>query len=422
MTEMLASFAVGLQSKQLVAAGKTGVSAASAAAGAARDVFQDHQEAQNQTSQMRFLLGRAKACLDTAEEYYPASLDDNTRKEAIKWLTDEYSKGQALLNSLHVSQHCLPGCGPSSAQVCIKRQDLLSWLELYEQEIRALTKESIDAEHAYKLGVACLQGETQTKTRHSWRIIEKDPERAMKLFERAAEKGHRDALFQLGNLYGNVYYLFQLPYDLDKAEECYRKAADQGHAAAQVSIEAVVEGDAEAQIKVGDMYYFGTNVPKCSEKAEEFYRKAADQGHTVAQLIIRAITQNEAEAQYDLGCRYFDGNGVLKALTKAAYFFEKAAAQGHADAQYHLGVMYQDGSGIQKDPEQAHALVMKAADQGHTSAQYVLGIMYQHGEARPAVPVEAVRIFTEAAERADDALRPFFLSRIKDIYKSCSDP
>jgi len=105
---------------------------------------------------------------------------------------------------------------------------------------------------------------------------------------------------------------------------------------------------------------------------------------------------------------------------KAACFLEKAAAQGHADAQYKLGVMYREGRSFQKNPEQAHELIMKAADQGHTCAQYLLGVMYQEGEASPADLVQAARIFTDAVATTD-ALRPFFLKRIEDIYRSCAN-
>ena len=48
-------------------------------------------------------------------------------------------------------------------------------------------------------------------------------------------------------------------------------------------------GDAEAQVKLGDMYYFGRGVPKDYTQAVSWYRKAAQQGY--------------AKAQYNLGVR-----------------------------------------------------------------------------------------------------------------------
>jgi TPR repeat protein len=59
------------------------------------------------------------------------------------------------------------------------------------------------------------------------------------------------------------------------------------------------------------------------DKAAEWYRKAAEQGH--------------AEAQVRLGLLYKKGTGVQKDLAKALEWFEKAAAQGYIDAQYRVG-------------------------------------------------------------------------------------
>ena len=53
----------------------------------------------------------------------------------------------------------------------------------------------------------------------------------------------------------------------------YRKSADQGNA--------------QAQYKLGNCYYFGHGVSENKQEAVKWYRQSADQGN--------------AEAQYDLG-------------------------------------------------------------------------------------------------------------------------
>jgi hypothetical protein len=55
-------------------------------------------------------------------------------------------------------------------------------------------------------------------------------------------------------------------------------------------------------------------------------RKAADQGH--------------AAAQHNLGAAYHQGQGVKQDFGEAARLYRMAADQGHADGQYNLGLMY----------------------------------------------------------------------------------
>ena len=50
--------------------------------------------------------------------------------------------------------------------------------------------------------------------------------------------------------------------------EWYRKAAEQGHA--------------EAQYRLGEGYWFGEGVGQDYYEADKWYRRTADQGHTEA--------------------------------------------------------------------------------------------------------------------------------------------
>jgi len=78
-----------------------------------------------------------------------------------------------------------------------------------------------------------------------------------------------------------------------------------------------------------------------------WYRKAGDQGY--------------AAAQYNLGQAYNLGNGVEKDTAEAARWWQKAAEQGLAKAQYNLGLAYHDGIGVQKDNAQAYFWIALAA-------------------------------------------------------------
>jgi hypothetical protein len=100
-------------------------------------------------------------------------------------------------------------------------------------------------------------------------------------------------------------------------------------------------------IWLGAEYYSGTGVAKDTPEALRWYRKAGDQGY--------------AAAQYNLGQAYNLGNGVEKDPAEAARWWQKAAEQGMAKAQYNLGMAYRAGAGVEKDNLQAYFWIAIAA-------------------------------------------------------------
>jgi TPR repeat protein len=121
--------------------------------------------------------------------------------------------------------------------------------------------------------------------------------------------------------------------DLAKAAAIYRKAAEQG--------------DAAAQYNLGIMYDHGRGVPQDYAQAALWYRKAAEQGF--------------ASAQLNLGAAYYEGQGVTQDYAQAAAWYRKAAEQGDATAQFNLGAAYCDGQGVAKDYAEAYLWLNLAA-------------------------------------------------------------
>ncbi len=115
-------------------------------------------------------------------------------------------------------------------------------------------------------------------------------------------------------------------------------------------------GRADAQFRLGKMYYNGDGVRQDKSETVKWIRKAAEQGH--------------AEAQYWLGGMYENGYGVKQDYAEALKWYRKAAEQGNADAQYGLGVMYHSGSGVAKDLHEARKWYQKAAEQGGYVADF----------------------------------------------------
>lgn len=98
-----------------------------------------------------------------------------------------------------------------------------------------------------------------------------------------------------------------------------------------------VRGNADAQNKLGKLYFLGQNVPQNSTTASEWFEKSAAQGN--------------ADAQNNLGFLYEKAQGDY---AKAKEWYEKAAAQKHAAAQSNLGWLYANGRGIPQDYVRAY--------------------------------------------------------------------
>lgn len=167
-------------------------------------------------------------------------------------------------------------------------------------------------------------------------------------YAKAANQGHAQAQWNLGNLYANG---MGVEPDLREAVEWYTKAALQGHA--------------QAQNDLGEHYSYGQGINEDKYTAVEWYSKAAQQGN--------------ADAQNNLGCMYLYGEGVEQNKQKAFDWYERAAQQGHAEAEFNLGVMYQHGDGIDKNLHIAFKWYKSAAEHDLSEAQYNIALMYEHG-------------------------------------------
>lgn len=139
--------------------------------------------------------------------------------------------------------------------------------------------------------------------------------------------------------------------DYPTALKWYRKAAEQGHVAAQVNL--------------GAMYAEGLGVVCNYREALQWYHKAAE--------------QNDASAQFNLGVLYEQGGAELQNLEAALRWYVKAADSGYAPAQVNLGALYAEGLGVPQDTGEALRWYHAAASQGYALAQFNLGMIYAEG-------------------------------------------
>lgn len=124
-------------------------------------------------------------------------------------------------------------------------------------------------------------------------------------------------------------------------------------------------GNAQAQSRLGILYYHGHGVKENDAVALDWFERAARQGL--------------AEAQFNLGNMYAYGQAKTAPdqdpQRLAAQWYFEAARQGHAEAQYSLGVLFLTGSGVQLSVAEARKWMERAAAQGHADAKtYVEGV------------------------------------------------
>lgn len=125
------------------------------------------------------------------------------------------------------------------------------------------------------------------------------------------------------------------------------------------------KGNAQAQLKLGTLHYYGQGVQEDEKLALFWWKKSASQGNV--------------EAMFQLANAYLFGNQAAKTVTdpdrEAAIWYFQAASAGHAEAQYHLGLLFLSGKGVENNHGEAARWFKKAADQGHAEAKKALGTL-----------------------------------------------
>lgn len=192
---------------------------------------------------------------------------------------------------------------------------------------------------------------------------------ATKWYLAAALQGHAEAQASLGDVYCHGAKEFQ---NYKEAVKWYKKAADQGYP--------------QGEKALGDMYYDGLGVTQDRKKALSCFQTAAEKG--------------DSEAQYSVGYCYEFGESCRKDVETAAEFYRKASEQGHSEGQFRLGLMHILGS-IHGDPAMAEKWFRLAAEQGHPEAQTMLGAILMEGEVIQQNVPEALKWLREAVAQGE---------------------
>ena len=129
-------------------------------------------------------------------------------------------------------------------------------------------------------------------------------------------------------------------------------------------------------------YFHSTAWADTSEQQFQQGVEATTRGdyQTVFKFLLPLAEQGNAEAQLVLGNMYASERGVKQDDVEAVKWYRKAAEQGDAAAQLKLGAMYDTGRGVKQDDFEAVNWYRKAAEQGYAPAQFVLGALYLSGK------------------------------------------
>jgi hypothetical protein len=103
---------------------------------------------------------------------------------------------------------------------------------------------------------------------------------------------------------------------------------------------------------------------------------------------VLAIAQKgQAEAQYKIGDVYYYGsNDTEQDFDQARFWYEKAAQQGNADAEYSLGVMYDNGEGVEQNPKKPWLTIPKRLHMVQPMPCIILAILMNMNKIRQITP------------------------------------
>ena len=229
-------------------------------------------------------------------------------------------------------------------------------------------------------------------------------------WDRYAARGTSHDQYQLGLMY-------QAGHGVDKsvkhARTWFQKAADAGHAEAQLALgnllvtnaptealpwfhKAAAQGVVKAQLRIAESFKTGQGQAQSASRSLLYYAQAALNGDAAGlqgladlveggadslqqELTLDAAHRGAAGARYAMGRRYATGMGVEQDWRKAVEWYRKAADQGQADALCALGACYAEGLGVRRDIARAVGYWEDAALQDHPRALWSLGEILARG-------------------------------------------
>ncbi len=230
------------------------------------------------------------------------------------------------------------------------------WKSEFDRTLMWAERGDADAQHS--MGQLYLGGEG----------VGKDTEEAASWFEKAAEQGHVDSMFNLGLMYSGVGGR----RNDSKSRDWYQKAAD--------------GGDEEALSALGDLYLEGRGVRRDYAKAMELFSQS----------------ESVSNSLFQIGRIHDRGLGVKSDLEEAIEWWRKGARIDHPGCLYNLGSCYETGDGVRRNMDEAADFYGLAAELDYPEANYNLGVLYSSKEHGLYDPEKSLEYTTRAHELGFD--------------------
>lgn len=234
-------------------------------------------------------------------------------------------------------------------------------------------------------GARLLNGDPDTK--ESPKLVKKNVEEALKMFNDSATKGLAAANRILGQIYENGVGPdgADVKQDVTKAFEYFTKAAN--------------GNDPQALFRLGNAFETGIIKDPKGKRDDKENILIQPNPKSALDLYRLAAQNNLAEAFYNVGVYYETGTVVDKDPAKAFTFHMKAATAGIAQAMNRLAGLYANGTGTTQDLVAAAGWYQKAAEMNFAPAQIALGIMYEQGAGVRQNRTVAMGHYSDAAQQ-----------------------
>lgn len=216
-------------------------------------------------------------------------------------------------------------------------------------------------------------------------------DQSIEQLRRAAEAGDTEAQYKLASVYAKGNGVSRNHVESVK---WMRTAAENGHAEAQDKVGHLYDNIStyERHPDWNEDDEFDKRLLRLSKgtskengrEAVRWYRKAAEQGHPAAQYTL-ALT-------YRYGDRGTQVNG-----SEAIKWYLKLAERNPGLGYSSIGYMYAHGEGVRRNGREAVRWLHKGALQGGETAQFLLGHHYATGEILPQNDVQAFAWMAVAA-------------------------
>lgn len=186
---------------------------------------------------------------------------------------------------------------------------------------------------------------------------------------------------------------------------------------------ALADGDGDAALELGLLYYYGRGVPVDKVKAKQWWAQAADWGNGTAQNNLGIALLNaeygptdpaEAVRWFHIATLQADingmtnyarqlerGSGVAADPVYAVEIYRTCVKQAGTAAMLYLARMAYDGRGMQADPAYAIDLLRRAAEAGDVSGMRQYGVALAAGNGAAANPKEGLAWLQRSAEAGD---------------------